>query len=300
MASGNSTQSFSPLVANNISDEIFDKYDNMFDLLDSFNKIENGGNIQQFLMFFSIEDTEENRKILADAFGNNPDGKGPGPHWRDSFAKQARGKKGSSGGDEDAYFITIEAMRRLTGRQASILIANFDNSVAQDSPDCWGDMILSIALIVLATVYGGPEAGAAMYAAWVVAAIQILSIVTRKPLSRNMQILVTIVSIASSWKSASTIGKTMVVANLAIQGMQYYEIDKTQKKLTRIHEETEKLKKEYAADTFEDQMKFAFSGMFQHPQRNGHEKDPQEEIKTFYNEFSVYPVNTGSVHDRIE
>jgi len=286
MASGNSTKAYG-ITSSSITDAEFDKLDKHFGLMDSLQDIENGGNIQKLLLFFAIEDTTDNVKDLQDVFGRN---------WGDYFKKRWYTKDGTPL-SEGAYhwFITMERVSKLTGREASLLAKHVQMSAAQDSPDCWGDMIVAIIIVVVVTYATAGSAGPSTMAL-VLMWFQIAMVVTRTEMTAEMGIIMAVMSLGAGggWSAMSTSAQVIAVAGLAIQGMTMYDDKQAQKKLTTIEEDTKKINEKYNAEFFERNTKFEFDEMFHYSQRSGHEKDPYYGIRDKYAEFSLYGVGGGS------
>jgi len=286
MAGGNSTSAYN-IASNLISDKVFDVYDRQFDLLESLSDIENGGSIDKFLLFFAIEDSDKNRTELSDKFGRD---------WEDMFIKRPRGEKNdgaTESGDAMAYFLKAEYFRKLTGAQALTMINGFDTSLSQHSPDCWGDMLLQIVLVVVVTYLSGGTAGPSALAV-VSATISIMHIMMRKPMSKELTMALAVITLGANWSQMTATAATSEIANLALKGLTIYENEAQESRMSDIQEEIKEANEEYDTLVNDKRMHFDFTEMFDYTQREGHEKNPYWEIREIYDPFTIYPGGRDS------
>ena len=258
---------------------IFDKYDKVFKLLDGWKGIENGGSIDRYSMLFTVEEKALNIQKMEDAWGKK---------WRESF-----GKNTDDGGSTVFYYLTEEAMQKLNGRQAAFLIQNLAISLESHSPDCWGDMLLEVVVVVLVT-WGSSGWGTPNAIAIFTAAVSIGTIVTRTQLPPTVQFAIIVVSLANAYQAAGSqiTGKLALSAlfdlnTLATQVASAHEVKSTQAKLEEIKNKTMELKDLMDADSFEQQMIFTYDTEFSVSARSI-ETDPYHNIMVGLDEQSVY------------
>jgi len=304
MASAKDTIVF-PIAKKAINDTVFGKYDHQFDFMNTIDTIEYGGGVTSFIVFWAVQnDDEKSLQEIEDVFGLD---------WKDYFVYKYRGSKGSAasanpGTDPEkyAYFVKRSTLRTLTAGQAGVLAKHLDTSMGFDAPDCWGDMLLAIALIAVATwASGGFATGAAATLVsttiLVCAAISVSYTVQRKQMHRDLQIAM---AVATMGAGLIENGVTLSLANQLIsqvfQGCTVYEQEKTEKELAAIKEKTDAANEEFDAMKFRASMAFDFSDMYDQHTRQGHEKNPHFEIREQYEKFTSYPVGHDGVWVQIE
>ena len=207
MSSASTNEDYFPLPSNRITDKEFMEYDKLFKILDGLKDVENGGNIEQFLMFFAIKDTKKHKELIEDSFGKN---------WRQMFVLTDRG-----------WMITTEAMSKLTSRQAMVLITGFDTSILQDSPDCWLTKIVQVVVSLAITAILGPQSGYAALVSWTAVTINAIVTLTGRILSKNMQMLLMIAqAISSDFKKDKFVldmSTAINIAGLTFKGIEAYD-----------------------------------------------------------------------------
>jgi len=280
MSSSGSNKDYFPVPGNRITDDEFMEYDKLFKVLDGLKNIENGGNIEQFLIFFAIKDTKKHKELLEDSFGKD---------WRQMFVLTDRG-----------WMITVEAMSKLTSRQAIVLITGFDTSVYQDSPKCWAMRILHIIIAIVIAAYTGPQNGYAAMVYWATVVINVVTTLTGRVLSKNMQLLLMVAQVVSGGfkKGKFTLNMSTAtgIAGLTFKGIETYDTTVTMGKLNDINNEIDELQEEIEEEAlqFEQLARFEFSGYAIQHTRMMAERNPYEFLNETYNQYSVYPNTEGN------
>jgi len=282
MASGNSSAAYA-IKSAVVNEEEFQLMDKEFDLMSTLEDIENGGNIQKLLMFLSVEDKEKNNVDLHDTFGKN---------WQDKFNRRWVDSQDDSEGCYK-WFITIEATQKLTGKQCSFLAKHITMSVGQDSPDCWGDMLVAIILVVAVT-YGTAGAGGPSATALVMMWFSIAMTVTRTQMDGRAQLIMAAIMLASGNGFGANSATAIAVGNLAIQGMSIYEDMQVENAMKELDDKYKELEELNDAAAFDRRIKYIYHDSYHSSQREGHEKDPLYSIRDQYQQFSIYDQGGGS------
>ena len=261
------------------ADEVFDKYDKLFKLLDGWKTLENGGTISKYDMMFAVEDTPLNRQKMEDAWGKE---------WEKFFAKNT--------GDDDSteyYYFKFESMNKLNGKQAGFLIHQLSVSLEAKGPDCWGDMLLEVVVVIIVT-FLTDGTGTAEAIAIFAAAVEIGSIITRTQLPLAVQLALFALSIGSAYEAAGKEVTTQMIVDsvfqlntLAVQIATTSDTKSTQSKLKEIQDKQAKLDNKMDADEFKRQMQFQYETVYSVAPRSI-EVDPFHNLMLELDNQSIY------------
>lgn len=257
----------------------FDKYNRLFKLLDGWDSLENGGSIDAYKLMFAIKATALNEIKMSDAWGKD---------WKSYF-----GKNLDDAWENEYYYLHIDAMSKLNGKQAAFLIKNLAVSLEATGPDCWGDMLLQVVVVILVTFassgWGTPGAIAIF-----TAAVSIGSIVTRTTLPPAVQFVLAVINIANLYEEAGKeITKEVVISTLsslntlATELISEADMKSTKNKLKEIQDKSMKLKDEIDAEEFERQIRFTYEDEYSVATRSM-EVDPYHNLMIELDNTSVY------------
>lgn len=294
-------------------------YVKFFKLKDVFEKIDEEADLDEFVLFFAIEDSSDNRKQLEMTFGRN---------WRDNFVRRLRLpdnkddiKKAYTAVDSGAvydssrdvmaedgiyfdetayttgaydetmykYFPKADWFRTLNNERAGIVISlGYDISVGYKEEDNWFKKILSVVFVVLVT-WLFPPAGAYVAAGYFMAGVAIFLILTEIELPIVLQLVMSVVNIGAGFAKTITGELILQIANLAIKIAEVYEAKAIQKEVDKIKKEKEELDAKTDAINFGHQIKFMFgSGFYKSYMNDGVHKDPYQFLHDHYNPFRTY------------
>ena len=196
-------------------------YNKIFNMYDAIKDTDTAGAIREMKLFFAIEDTEVNKKALKMSLGKT---------WETKFIRKWREDDQAKEGGAWYWFPIADKIRGLTGeRIATIMQLGFVNSLKTRQEVASGfDKFVQIVIVVAITYVTGGTAGPSA-GAWMVAAMQIMTIVTGVPMSKEMQIAMAVVSLGSNYSSAASAGKSMATSQVVLStfqiGMQIAEMN---------------------------------------------------------------------------
>ena len=264
-----------------VNTELFAEY---YQFKDSLDSVESGGSFTKLKVFFSLEDTPEIIEFLDNNFTTSV------ASWDTKFVRRYR----DDAKDEDNdfgwyYFPTEEFLYSLSSEQAYLLLLHsFSISSSVNIPDCWGDMLLSIFLVVIVT-YFSAGTGTGSAAAWAMATLSVISIAGRITLPVEMQIAMSIVALGTSFNTSSLLQIGIQITNIGLSI--YNEIARLgfEKDLKQIEDEQKALDKLIEAESFEQTMRYNYSEVYDAEVRQGHEQHPHRKLRERYIDFTIYP-----------
>ncbi len=274
-----------------VTDKRMELYDKALKLVDSLQgNTEYGGTIHKYLIMFTVEDIEENRKKLHDMLGKD---------WQDYFALSCNPRNEGQRKSPMAWHVREDKADKLHAGVVNFLVGKcISMTTDTQAPDCWGDMILGIVIIIVSIVLAQPE-GIFLAIALMAAAIQIMSIVTRQPLSHDMQLVLAIMSLAagagaaakngvSSMTAGKVFGLVTQIVNIGLKEVTYKDTKATKEYVKDVNKKIDKLAED-DAKRFENKMRFTYSSEFyEFQQRHGIEANPYESIRKQYRDYHVY------------
>ncbi len=303
-----------------------EEYVDMFNLKEVFKKIDNGGKLNEFELFFAIQDTEKNRKQLEATFGRN---------WRNNFIRRLRlpenpddieqeyygGSRPYEEGipfdserhvmDEGGYyydkndylsapvysdamykyFPKLEFFKEIKNEHAGVILAlGLDISLGYDG-DSWGKQVLAVLGTIAITAFSaGTLTGPALGLLYFSAAITIFAIIFEIDVPVAIQIVLVLVSLGTAWTTMPFGKMIFEIANLALEIAKVYESMGVEKEFKELQAKEDALKEKYDAIEFHESLKFTFgSGFFHSYMKEGVHKDPYQFIYDEFNPYSVYP-----------
>jgi len=269
-----------------ITSEEMDYYEKIFKILESMNEVEYGGAVTHLMLFFSVEDTEKNRQDLSDVFGKK---------WRDLFVLKV---KEDNGVDAEGFknpnmlgwvMRDKEDFLSLNGKQAELLAKHLSISTTTHEKDCWGDKILSVAIVIVMTVITrNPNVGITA-ASYFSASMSILSILTgfKMPPIINIALSVMTMKPTESGGTYFTLHNVISTLSTAMQGIQSYQQSQRQKELMAIKQKTEEMEELIEANSLDDNMRQIFEYSFDFTTEDINQ-DPTGFIVDYYKPISIF------------
>ena len=312
MPSGGNSTSALDIGSGSISQDLFNMYDKKFKLNDAWKDIEYGGTVKKFQLLWWVKDNEGHRRMMSDLFDGGWDADGNPLTWRDKFIPMARPT--GDGNTEDGWMLKAEYFDKMTGEQAVFMFQMFNVATAQEQPDCWGDMLVGVTLVIVLTLAGCPECAAALAGTatmtymimltLLVMTISVYYIVTRQEMPRDMQyamLAFSIYNIAHNWGKITGFQSTMAMVNVATTGLNMKEQDDFKDRLNEQNRKYQELKDQMEADAEKQRkiMRFVSNDYADYHIHKGCGADPMAGIKQSMDSISSYgPARHYKGHNR--
>jgi len=151
----------------------------------------------------------------------------------------------------------------MTGGQAVFMLQQFVISYGTKQPDCYGDMLIEVVIVLIVTYLSWGTLTFPLMCA--IAALQIMSIITREPLPQNVQYAMLAAQLIMGGYSAffqpsTLMSQGLYIANVALTGVKIDQQIEMDNEMKRASDKMDKLKVEIEADKQKDQMQFEFNG----------------------------------------
>lgn len=304
-----------------------------FNLTEIFKEIE-GAKLNELILFFCVEDNEDNRTQLEMTFGKK---------WRNNFVRRLRlpdnkddikesfldtetniiydsysdimiefgiysevqieeGRFISLGYHESMYkyFAKEGFFKKLNNEKAGVFFTlSFDLSTGYNG-DSWFKSILAVVAIIVITYL---TAGSGTYAglAYFSASIAITATLTETELPVAFTIILTIIGAVGAWGGATLASRVLQVANLAIEIADIYESMGAEKEIEKLKAEQKALEEEMEATQFGRELEFTFgSGFYKSYLDEGVHKDPYQFIHDTFNPYRTYKNTSYNMWDQID
>lgn len=282
---------------------------NVLQLDGSFDRLKYGGLLEKLNLTFRVPYSTENQEFLLGLLGDN---------WEDFVETSDETDSGIDKNDFPAEGILVygdpevtyyrhyrfhaDKFKTLPGESLGEIAAQFISMVTDTEQPCPYDQILIIVAIIVLTLATAGSAGYASNAAYLAYAAAALSIglqmgVLQGEQAKYAQVALIVLAVYGGINGLmnegartgllTTMHHLFMVTNACIDGMEMYQQLSHDENMKDLQSEYSQEMESLAKD-FERAFHFTYETSYDSVYRDGHEREPDRDIKDFYSDFTVY------------